>query len=101
MRARISIIGTDILCQCGDVGQTVDIRIQLTGDTLTMFFHGKSVERVRARNSECAQKGVGNIVLARERPGVRDGKFACRVRSSELVRENGLAPLRCGDCETP
>jgi hypothetical protein len=37
MRARISIIGADILCECHDAGQPAEVRISLDENTLNRF----------------------------------------------------------------
>ena len=49
---------------------------------------------VDARDAASREEGVGHIVLARERAGMRDRKLARRGRTAELVGDDRLAALR-------
>ncbi len=60
----------------------------------------QALEGVHPCDAAFGQKHVGDIVLARQRPGVRDRELARRGRASELVGEHRLAALACRERKT-
>src|SRR5215510_3632653 len=53
----------------------------------------QALEGVDPRNAAGLEELIGDVVLARERAGVRDRKLARGVRAAELVGDDRLAAL--------
>ena len=54
----------------------------------------QAVERIDPGDAAFGEKHVGDVVLARQRTGMRDRQLARRRRAAELVGQHRLAPRR-------